>query len=49
MGMKRIVLGLVTLVMAATALAAGLSAATPNVLYDMNRGPGTTSSVLYDM
>ena len=53
MGTKRIVLGLVTLVMAALSLAAGLTAtAHPNVYYDMLRSPGTTSAtsqVYYDM
>lgn len=53
MGIKRIVLGLVTLTMAAISLAAGLSAATPNVYYDMLRGPVGTSvvtpQVYYDM
>ncbi len=44
MGTKRIVLGLVTLVMAAITLVAGFTATVhPNVYYDTLRGASTTS------
>jgi len=46
MGIKRIVVGLVTLVVAATTLAAGLSAATPNVYYDMYRDSGAAHQIV---
>jgi len=45
MGIKRSMIGLVTMVVAAVALAIGLSAVTPNVYFDMHRSTGVARLV----
>jgi len=45
MGIKRSMIGLVTMVVASVALAIGLSAATPDIYFDMSHSTGVAKIV----